>query len=271
MGSVCFTGKARRKIWFFSLVELLIVIAMIAILAAMLLPALNSARESAKTVKCLGNMRQLGMAVGSYTDTYDSYFPINYQSSAQGLNGWKLLLAPFVYGTEPKGVYDAITRKMVSTGVFACPNWRVENMRNISATDQGNMLDFLKTASASAGGYGYNFGKGPGEAPYKTPGYTAERAQKIIHLKLLSELLIIGESSDHYSTSAGEAALCYSIKGGISNVDGRHNNYRAMTIAWGDGHASKMENKTILAGKPRIRTDNGRSNEQFNYYYDCYK
>lgn len=69
-------NRAKRKISTecrFTLIELLIVIAVIAVLTVLLLPALNSARESARLISCSNNLRALGVASIQYSNTYDDW------------------------------------------------------------------------------------------------------------------------------------------------------------------------------------------------------
>ena len=67
--------QSSKKQHYFTLIELLVVIAIIAILAAILLPALNSARERGRSADCLSNQKQIGHLIFTYTSDFNDFLP----------------------------------------------------------------------------------------------------------------------------------------------------------------------------------------------------
>ncbi len=81
----------------FTLIELLVVIAILGVLAALVFPALGSAREAGRSSSCVGRMRQLGLVVQQYADDHQDYFPRSQHSAfANGQLEWERAVAVYL-------------------------------------------------------------------------------------------------------------------------------------------------------------------------------
>ncbi|HEX3598638.1 MAG TPA: DUF1559 domain-containing protein [Lacipirellulaceae bacterium] len=121
----------KRRSAGFTLVELLVVIAIIGILVALLLPAIQAAREAARRNQCTNNLKQLGIGFHNYESAYKGFPPRRWSAADQGYTGWGTFILPYI---EEQSIYDRynfkfdfydpVNKDVVETKLpmFICPS-----------------------------------------------------------------------------------------------------------------------------------------------------
>jgi len=136
----------------FTLVELLVVIAIIGILIALLLPAVQAAREAARRSQCVNNLKQLGLALHNYHDSYNVFVPrkqesaVGYSSRHSGF----IALLPYI---EQGTMYDRIKAGDATYGPFGPTAWTGWAPWNVAPS----MLLCPSATSTSTATYAVNY------------------------------------------------------------------------------------------------------------------
>lgn len=168
----------------FTLIELLVAIAVIAVLIALLLPAVQSAREAARRLQCTNNLKQIGLALANYHDSHKVFPPASIRAPGFVDNGrddprttWTISILPMleqapVYQSwdEALPLTDDANRDLRLTSIpgYLCP----------SDAGTGILFQPLFGIEFARGNYGANFGSGSwGEAHWKQRRYRGVMGQ----------------------------------------------------------------------------------------------
>lgn len=228
MSSMSRHGGVKHR---FTLIELLVVIAIIAILAAILLPALQSARRRGVASNCVSMRKQVGVWVFQYTEVYNGTMMPVYWGDNSATERWYSALA--ASNSKFKKSAAPITKWNRLDQYFGCP---ATSSQNITTPTKGSSIT-----------YNYRFG---------TPGTTVV---KLAQIKTPSIKFIISDAIDgiYFSESNHVSKKVYAS----SNTSNRgfypqHDNKKAGTMLYGDGHADLIrlsEMITIVSDTATLR------------------
>ena len=223
----------------FTLIELLVVIAIIAILAAILFPVFAQAREKARAITCISNLKQIGLGFLQYNQDYDEYtlnidkgkYPSPKFSGTTYTPAWYILLDPYV-----KDVNLFYCPDRTGTAAFGTDNYYFPTTVN-GVKQTGRMWGYgYNDGLVSDGGYGLIGGQvtangGPESAtnPYIRPGTSIAR------ITSPAQMVAFGDTYDNLSIALDniQGGGQPDSPGGTSAI--RHN--QLLNFCFVDGHA----------------------------------
>ncbi len=221
----------------FTLVELMVVIAIIATLAALLLPALRNAKEVAARIQCLGNIRQLQMVVSEYETDYDGavmgvhwYGPyatvMGSKYSASGIAGWLSMLSYYGYfgydAFVPKPTVLNPVGEISPRNILVCPSYQ-RIMPDGTSVDVG----FVKRVYSHFGLTGL-----VRYANHSSPTYAVQQKLNINKLKKPSETGRLGDvyNGSHSGALTGAAIQLY------ESAPRAYRHSKGINMSFADGH-----------------------------------
>lgn len=240
----------------FTLVELLVVIGIIALLIAILLPALSNARENAKTLNCLSNLRQLATAANVYCNTNNGNYPVAY---------WLESAPPLVtsFAWDFNSIRDtAVGTTTVEPGLLWQGNSAAQIQQCPSFEGRSN------TAGDPYTGYNYNtsyIGHGQGES--------IPAPMKASQVRRASECALFGDGE--YASGADKFMRAPFPNPGDANFTNRaagtqgFRHRKRTNVAFADGHAASLlerHEKTTAAEMPKLTAKTGFLSEDNGTY-----
>jgi prepilin-type N-terminal cleavage/methylation domain-containing protein/prepilin-type processing-associated H-X9-DG protein len=208
----------------FTLIELLVVISIIAVLAAMLLPAIKMVRDSAQTATCGNNLRQLALAVESYGMNNEGFLPPS-ATAAPGYPWFTLIAAdlgmPDVVALNATGSLAAIAvRDQVGSSIiWGCPRWKR-----------------TPTTSQWYPGFGYTMKPAfPSDINHNNLGSVWGRLFSRAIITLPTRRILLGDSGDFVLNILNASATSWVANAGDPTRHGSKANY-----AFFDGHVASI-------------------------------
>lgn len=255
----------KRTLGAFTLIELLVVIAIIAILAAILFPVFAQAREKARQISCLSNMKNIGTGMLMYAQDYDeAVLPWlkTEPGSARAQRLWTGMIQPYLKSGENTTAFG-VTNTLKPTGVLACPSWDIATINKGAKACYAGGLDAYLPLLETWSHYGIVFQMSAADIDtrnnsyYWYPGSLASATGLTRYMPEMdhpSETVLIGDGIT--GVGGGFFIIAVGCEGAFMHQDG--GNYVFL-----DGHAKRIQKDPQLYVK---RGTDGRLYQTYFYF-----